>query len=375
MKLKSIYIFILFFFSRIITINNNPSQNQSITAQNNQRKLYNNPGNQFQNTFQNQDQFQNQIQSQMNGMQSQGPQGQQSGPNFKDAFQDQTAFQNQLRSTMNSQNIENPIQNMMNQNMQQQQQYQAQQNRQYPNMQNFQNGQNMQNLNLMPNPYAKKIRKLTKNENELDGGEGENEEGDKKGEEEEVTEELKGQKKLNNKTIVTTTHSSLLPQLGMGAGIPMNPMANPLYNPFSPLNPLNRLMHHQKKKKKPYKITNPITLPELHVPEFCDSVKKQAVSIVNEVLAKQHKMLWENVTKYLMKSKYLVGMTEVRMTRHLRKKLFGIMKMFSSLHFGNITFTELGYDGLNENDIKGMLDDVDLDDVEHPKVDDFIHKI
>ena len=133
-------------------------------------------------------------------------------------------------------------------------------------------------------------------------------------------------------------------------------------------------MHHPKKKKI-FKIKNPLKLPELHVPEFCDSVKKQAISIVNEVLGEQHKMLWENIGKYLMKSKYMVGMTEVKLTRQLRKKLFGIMKMFSSLKFGNVTFSEVGYDGLNENDIRGMLDDVDLDDIEHPRVDDFIHKI
>jgi hypothetical protein len=259
---------------------------------------------------------------------------------------------------------------------------------QYQNyMNNFQNPSQITSNNMNINEFQNANRKLNKDQEEGQTEAQDEEQQENDGEEDNNNQEKNNNNNQKNETTITTSHSSILPQLGMGAGIPINPMANPLYNPFSPLNPMNYLAnnqsgpaHSEENKKKKIKIVNPLKLPELEVPENCDSVKKQAVLIVNEVLSNQHKMIWENVTKYLLKSKFLVGMTEVKLTRNLRKKLYGIMKLFGDVNYKDITFKSKDHsdEGAESDEIDDFLDHVvDEQDIDQdqPKVDDFVNKI
>ena len=119
-------------------------------------------------------------------------------------------------------------------------------------------------------------------------------------------------------------------------------------------------------------------LPDLNVQENCDSVKQQAVSIANEVLKKEYKYILKIVNSYLVKNKFLIGMTEIKMTRNLRKKMSGIMQMFANVTPQNIMFNGTGYDSLNDHDFSDLLTKKDLmegDDLDHPVVDEFVHKI
>lgn len=49
---------------------------------------------------------------------------------------------------------------------------------------------------------------------------------------------------------------------------------------------------------------------------------------------------------YLLKAKFLVGMTELKLTKTLRKKIFGLMKGNSSISEDNVQFIDSKYDEL-----------------------------
>ena len=47
---------------------------------------------------------------------------------------------------------------------------------------------------------------------------------------------------------------------------------------------------------------------------------------------------------YLLKAKFLIGMTELKLTKTLRKKIFGLMKGQSSINEDNVQFIDSKYD-------------------------------
>ena len=49
---------------------------------------------------------------------------------------------------------------------------------------------------------------------------------------------------------------------------------------------------------------------------------------------------------YLLKAKFLVGMTELKLTSTLRKKIFGLMKEHGEINEDNVEFIDSKYDEL-----------------------------
>lgn len=47
---------------------------------------------------------------------------------------------------------------------------------------------------------------------------------------------------------------------------------------------------------------------------------------------------------YLLKAKFLIGMTELKLTKTLKKKIFGLMKGSSQINEDNIQFIDSKYD-------------------------------
>ncbi len=122
-----------------------------------------------------------------------------------------------------------------------------------------------------------------------------------------------------------------------------------------------------------------IHVPSIHVPEQCDSVKKQAISIANEVLLKQYKVIFKSINQYLSTSKYLIGMTEIKMTKKLRRHLTQIMGMFQNLTPQQILFSDASVHSLTDKDFEKLLNS-ELDFSEalkypEPQIDEFVHKI
>jgi len=63
----------------------------------------------------------------------------------------------------------------------------------------------------------------------------------------------------------------------------------------------------------------------------CRDTQKQAIQISNAIMKKQNKVIYKEIMKYLLKSKYLIAMTEIKLVRVLRKKIYGLMKDYSEI--------------------------------------------
>lgn len=77
---------------------------------------------------------------------------------------------------------------------------------------------------------------------------------------------------------------------------------------------------------------------QVRVGSYCSNVRKQAVEVANAIMKRQNRIIFKELMNYLLKSKYLIGMTEVRLTRVLRKKIYGLMSDYSSIDQSNVQF-------------------------------------
>lgn len=77
---------------------------------------------------------------------------------------------------------------------------------------------------------------------------------------------------------------------------------------------------------------------QVRVGSYCSNVRKQAVEVANAIMKSQNRIIFKELMNYLLKSKYLIGMTEVRLTRVLRKKIYGLMSEYSSISQSNVQF-------------------------------------
>ena len=82
----------------------------------------------------------------------------------------------------------------------------------------------------------------------------------------------------------------------------------------------------------------------------CDKVKQKALAVANQIIRKQNKKLFTEIMNYLLKAKFLIGMTEIKLTSTLRKKIFGLMKTSSNINEDNIQFIDSKYDELLDDE-------------------------
>lgn len=141
--------------------------------------------------------------------------------------------------------------------------------------------------------------------------------------------------------------------------------SNPYMNPMHPLHPFNHQFNVQHHYMTP---SGMMTLggsdgdashldddfhmqtPIVKVRSHCTSVKKQALEIANTMMVKQNHVVFKRLMNYLLKSKYLIGMTEIKLTRKLRRNIFSIMKGYSNVTDENVHFTgeSGGFDDFSE---------------------------
>ena len=69
----------------------------------------------------------------------------------------------------------------------------------------------------------------------------------------------------------------------------------------------------------------------------CPSVQQKAIDISNLIMRQRNKDIFKKIMKYLLQSKYLIATTEIRMVAALRKKIYGLMKDYSSIDEKMIT--------------------------------------
>jgi len=127
---------------------------------------------------------------------------------------------------------------------------------------------------------------------------------------------------------------------GMSALHPMmNPIMNPMMQQPSLSDPLGNEIDYNNDLFD--------DIGEIQVKTDCRSVKKQALEIVNTLMKKQNHKVFKELMSYLIKNKFLIGMTEIKLTKHLRKRLYGLMEAFSSLQHHQINFSDPNSDSFN----------------------------
>jgi hypothetical protein len=135
--------------------------------------------------------------------------------------------------------------------------------------------------------------------------------------------------------------------------------ANPYLNPMHPLHPFNHqfsVQHHYVTPMGTMSLNeggdhhdeDTFNLPHIQVKSHCGNVKKQALEIANTMLKKQNHIVMKRLMSYLLKSKYLIGMTEIKLTRKLRRNIFNIMGSFASVTDDNVHFVNGGVSNLDD---------------------------
>ena len=150
--------------------------------------------------------------------------------------------------------------------------------------------------------------------------------------------------------------------------------SNPYLNPMHPLHPFSHsfsVAHHYMTPQGMMTLngedgfgSHPGFHPgNIQVPSHCTNVKKQALAIANTIMKKQNALVFKKVMSYLLKSKYLIGMTEIKLTRMLRRNIFGIMKGYSVLGDEHVEFVNGGLedDDFSENASVASLESTDSD--------------
>jgi hypothetical protein len=96
--------------------------------------------------------------------------------------------------------------------------------------------------------------------------------------------------------------------------------------------------------------------PELRVRHQCESIQRQALQVANNLIKRQNKVMFKEIMNYLLKSKFLIGLTEIKLTKVLKQKFLGVIKKFTDLTEDNVRLIHSADDELLDDDM-GMGDE------------------
>ena len=145
---------------------------------------------------------------------------------------------------------------------------------------------------------------------------------------------------------------SLGPQMGMGHplfGSPAQPSTPYFRNP-------NSVTHRVDDDMGFYNSLSAAAYPELRVRKQCESVQRQAIGVANNLVKRQNKMIFKELMDYILKSKFLMGMTEVKINKVLKEKFTSLMKRYTLLTEDNVKLIS------SSDDEMMNLDTDDLDE-------------
>lgn len=150
----------------------------------------------------------------------------------------------------------------------------------------------------------------------------------------------------------TNPYLATMPHPMMGAYMnPMmhlgNPMLNPMHpgNPISPLNPINQTLAASAIIHGGRNLHNNIYSSG----QKCEGVQQEAIRIANRLMKKQNKLIYKEIMNYMLKSKFLVGLTEVKLNAALRKKITMLMSQYNELTPDNIQFVRSSLDDTEDS--------------------------
>jgi len=170
---------------------------------------------------------------------------------------------------------------------------------------------------------------------------------------------------------------SVDPRMSMGAippsfnGLGMMPQMNSMIPPVASMSPImnmnnpflrnpNSVTHTADDDLSFYNSLSMSNFPELRIKKDCESIQRQAVDVANNLVKRLNKQIFKELMDYILKSKFLMGMTEVRLNQVLKGKFLSLMKKYTVLNVDNVKL-------INSPDDE-MLD-MELED-EEPFLDD-----
>lgn len=143
-------------------------------------------------------------------------------------------------------------------------------------------------------------------------------------------------------------------------------MANPYLNPMHPLHPFKHefsVQHHYQTPHGMVTYTNGsaghtapsmdggdisaadmasfdrmMGLPHGPYPDVCKSVQTKAMKIANKLMKDYNRRIFRKIMSYLLKSKFLIGMSEIKLNHIMRKKIYNVMSSFSRVSKSNVEF-------------------------------------
>jgi len=103
-------------------------------------------------------------------------------------------------------------------------------------------------------------------------------------------------------------------------------------------------------------------LPNEIYPDGCSKVQNEAMKIANKLMKDYNKRVFRKIMTYLLKSKFLIGMTEIKLNHIMRKKISNVMNSFSKVSGGNIEFVHSSQEPVLSDEDDSMDSDVqDID--------------
>lgn len=166
---------------------------------------------------------------------------------------------------------------------------------------------------------------------------------------------------------------------------PLNPVnmlaSNPMINPLSPVHGLRNMplagtqggvglgqdtpsigyIGHGSDFESSLKRS---AFPEFELQDKCMKTKARAITIANKILQRQNAVVFKEIMNYILKSKFLLGMTEVKLSRTLKRKMLGLLKQYSSLTEDNVQFIDSKYTELIDNGLPE--EDLDFKEIDLP---------
>ena len=103
-----------------------------------------------------------------------------------------------------------------------------------------------------------------------------------------------------------------------------------------------------------------ITFPELQIDEVCKQNQKKAISIANKLVKKRNIETFKLIMSFVLKSKFLMGVTEVNLSKTLKRKMVDLLKQYSVLSEENVKLE--GEKQLVEKDGVAFEEDVSFEE-------------
>lgn len=98
--------------------------------------------------------------------------------------------------------------------------------------------------------------------------------------------------------------------------------------------------------------------PRLKAKDRCRVIQQQAVQVANNLVKRQNKVIFKELMNYILKSKFLIGMTEVKLNRVLKRKFVALMKKYTVLSDDNVRLIASEDDEIIDSELEDEDDDL-----------------